>query len=125
MRFLADENFPLAAVEALRGAGHDVAWVRVDSPGLPDEEVLARGLREDRLLLTFDTDFGGLAFRRGASTTRGVILFRVPVVPPSFLAQIIVTAIESRPDWQGHFSVVELGRVRMRRLPTGQSRGRP
>ncbi|WP_370567188.1 DUF5615 family PIN-like protein [Dolichospermum sp. LEGE 00240] len=32
MRFLANENFPLDAVEALRQHGHDVAWIRVDSP---------------------------------------------------------------------------------------------
>ncbi|UYN97607.1 MAG: DUF5615 family PIN-like protein [Enhydrobacter sp.] len=27
MRFLADENFPGAAVTALEAAGHDVVWV--------------------------------------------------------------------------------------------------
>jgi len=33
MRLLTNENFPLDAVEALRSAGHDVAWVRTDAPG--------------------------------------------------------------------------------------------
>jgi Domain of unknown function (DUF5615) len=28
MRFLANENFPRSAVEALRADGHDVAWIR-------------------------------------------------------------------------------------------------
>ena len=32
MRLLANENFPLDAVEALRADGHDVAWIREDSP---------------------------------------------------------------------------------------------
>jgi hypothetical protein len=36
MRFLANENFPLDAVEALRQNGHDVAWIRIDSPGISD-----------------------------------------------------------------------------------------
>ena len=125
MRFLANENFPLAAVEALRSAGHDVVWIRVDSPGISDDEVLARALREDRVLVTFDTDFGGLAFRRGASANRGVILFRVPIMSPSFLSQLVVTTIDSRPDWEGHFSIVEVGRVRMRSLPTERTRERP
>lgn len=40
MRFLADENFPLDAVEALRQKGHDVAWIRTESPGISDPEVL-------------------------------------------------------------------------------------
>jgi hypothetical protein len=39
MRFLADENFPLDAVEALRQSGHDVAWIRSDSPGIADPQV--------------------------------------------------------------------------------------
>jgi hypothetical protein len=28
MRFLANENFPRAAVEALRADGQDVSWIR-------------------------------------------------------------------------------------------------
>jgi Domain of unknown function (DUF5615) len=32
MRLLADENFPLPAVAALRQAGHDVTWARTDTP---------------------------------------------------------------------------------------------
>jgi hypothetical protein len=30
MRFLANENFPLDAVEALRQNGHDVVWIKVE-----------------------------------------------------------------------------------------------
>ena len=46
MRFLANENFPRATVEALRGRGDDVAWVRMDAPGATDDQVLARALDE-------------------------------------------------------------------------------
>ena len=42
MGFLADENFPLDAVEALRQSGHDVAWIR---SGFQLERVL---ILEDR-----------------------------------------------------------------------------
>jgi predicted nuclease of predicted toxin-antitoxin system len=40
MRLLADENFPLAIIKALRRAGNDVAWVRTDAPGTADHVVL-------------------------------------------------------------------------------------
>ncbi len=40
MRILANENFLADAVSALRDHGHDVAWIRTDSPGISDEEVL-------------------------------------------------------------------------------------
>ena len=61
MRFLANENFPGAAVTALQAAGHDVIWVRIVAPGMTDPDVLAWAVREERILLTFDKDFGELA----------------------------------------------------------------
>jgi hypothetical protein len=42
MRFLADENFPLPSVSRLREAGHDVAAIASEEPGIPDEQVLLR-----------------------------------------------------------------------------------
>ena len=58
MRFQANENFPANAVEALRHQGHDVTWIRTDAPGISDAEVLTRAQSDDRILLTFDKDFG-------------------------------------------------------------------
>ena len=52
MRFLANENFPLDAVEAIRHIGHDVAWIRTDAPGSKDREILQRAVIEQRILLT-------------------------------------------------------------------------
>jgi hypothetical protein len=34
MQFLANENFPQAAVAALVDAGHDIVWVRTVAPGI-------------------------------------------------------------------------------------------
>jgi predicted nuclease of predicted toxin-antitoxin system len=63
MRFLADENFPGDAVAALRTSEHDVLWIRTDAPGITDQDVLARSLKDARVLQTFDKDFGELAWR--------------------------------------------------------------
>ena len=76
MRFLANENFPLDAVEALRSAGHDVDWVRTDAPGSSDPQVLQRAVADERVLLTFDKDCGELAFHAGLPAPSGVVLFR-------------------------------------------------
>jgi predicted nuclease of predicted toxin-antitoxin system len=54
MRFLANENFPGAAVAMLKSAGHDVIWIRTAAPGASDPEVLAWAARAARVLLTFD-----------------------------------------------------------------------
>ena len=118
LRILANENFPGAAVQALRARGHDVGWVRTDAPGSSDVDVLARAVSEARILITFDKDYGELAFRAGLSTVSGVVLFRIRPVSPQHVAPRSVAALESRSDWAGHFSVVEAHRVRMTALPS-------
>ena len=117
MNLSANENFPLDAVDALRAAGHDTAWIRTASPGVPDAVVLARAVAQGRVLVTFDKDFGDLAFHSGLPTGCGVILFRLRAGTSAELATQIVAAIAQRNDWAGQFAVVEPGRVRMRALP--------
>jgi predicted nuclease of predicted toxin-antitoxin system len=116
MRFLANENFPGAAVAALRAAGHDVVWIRVADPGTSDAEVLAWATREERILLTFDKDFGELASRNILPAKSGVILLRTRMPKPGEGLRRLADLISARSDWVGHFSVIEPGRIRMRRL---------
>jgi predicted nuclease of predicted toxin-antitoxin system len=120
MRILANENIPREAVEALRARGHDVLWARMDSPGSPDSRVIDRAASERRILITFDKDFGELAFRTGLFPPAGIILFRIKAPSPAHVAQVAVAVLESRTDWAGHFSVIEEARVRMSLLPRGR-----
>lgn len=117
MRLLANENFPLDAVLSLRAAGHDVAWIREDAPGARDPDVLARGQTEKRILLTFDKDFGELAFRARLDANSGIILFRIATPSAQHVARACVHVLASRNDWPGHFSVIEDERIRMTPLP--------
>lgn len=117
MRILADENLPAPAVAALRERGHAVFSACTEMPGAPDTEVLARAQAEDRVLITFDKDFGELAFRHGLPASCGVVLFRLSSSSLDEAVRAVVAALESRSDWPGHFSVIEEGRVRHRPLP--------
>jgi hypothetical protein len=72
---------------------------------------------ERRLLLTFDKDFGYPAYRQSAHPPAGVILFRISQSSPSAVATRILSTLESRDDWAGHFSVVDDSTIRMRLLP--------
>ncbi len=117
MRFLANENFPLDAVVALRENGHDITWIREDARGSNDEQILSRAQQEERILITFDKDFGELAFRFNLPATSGVILFRISVPSSRYVAQVAAQAIASRTDWAGHFSVIEDNQIRMTQLP--------
>jgi predicted nuclease of predicted toxin-antitoxin system len=84
LRILANENVPGEAINALRRLGHDVVWTRIHALGSPDEAVLAQAQAEDRIVVTFDKDFGELAFRRGLPSSSGIILFRVTTQSPAY-----------------------------------------
>jgi len=117
MKLLADENVAGDVVSLLRQQGHDVAWIRQDSPGSADEDVLARSAREQRLLVTFDKDFGELVWRAGQDASAGVILFRISMSSSSEVASRVAAILDSRDDWSGQFSVVDDRRIRMIALP--------
>lgn len=122
MRLLADENIPRAALSALAHAGHDIASIGKTAPGAPDEDVIARADAERRILLTFDKDFGELAFRAGLSPSSGVILVRFVPTSAEEVAALLTSALASRRDWAGHFVVIERDRVRLRPLPSVRQR---
>jgi predicted nuclease of predicted toxin-antitoxin system len=87
VRFLANENFPDAAVAALEAAGHDVVWVRSVAPGASDADVPAWAAREERTIVTFDKDFGELARGSALPIACGVILLRMPMPTPNDVAR--------------------------------------
>ena len=116
MRFLADENFPGAAVTSLREAGHDVVSIAAEAPSSSDRDVLARASEDGRVLLTFDQDFGELAWRFRLPARCGVILFRCSMPDPGVVGASLAAMVAQRDDWSGHFSVIEDGRVRMRMI---------
>jgi predicted nuclease of predicted toxin-antitoxin system len=101
----------------LRTDGHDVLWIREAAPGSPDTAVLARAHAENRLLITFDKDFGELVFRHGAKASLGIVLFRIAQPSAAAVAARVAAVLKSRDDWAGQFSVVEESAVRMRPLP--------
>ena len=116
MRLLADENIPVASVDLLRKRGHDVLSISEMMPSASDEDVLLLAKRERSILLTFDKDFGELALSPRPRPFCGIILFRIPLLSAEFIAQMIADVLDARCDWPGHFAVVELGRIRFRRL---------
>ena len=87
MRILANENFPLDAIELLRQGGMDVQWIREFCPGMRDERVLATAVAESRILVTFDKDFGELAFKSHLPSSCGIVLFRIRKQSPNILAR--------------------------------------
>lgn len=78
--------------------------------------ILERARREARIVLTFDKDFGMLAFQAALPAQCGVILARVRG-SPTLRMQRVLEAIASRDDWTGQFVVIENHKLRVRPLP--------
>lgn len=116
MKFLADQNVELAVIEGLRAAGHDVLAVREVSPRLPDEEVLALAVREARIVVTNDKDFGDLVYLR-RQLASGVILMRLSDEGgPTKRDAVLAVVRELADQLVGKFAVVLDDRVRLRQL---------
>ncbi|RMI24943.1 MAG: hypothetical protein D6681_01715 [Calditrichaeota bacterium] len=119
MRFLANENFPLVSVNLLREAGYEVAAVIQDSPGARDSEVLQRAVTGQRIVLTFDRDYGQLVYRTKLPAPAGMVYFRFDPLTPEEPAQRLLHLLEQKNiSLEGKFTVLERGRVRQRPLST-------
>lgn len=116
-KFLANENVPGNAIVAARQAGIDLAWIKELAAGAPDEDVLALSFAQQRVLVTFDKDFGELAFRRGNDAASGVILLRPRLRSPQFLVQFVVTVLNQPIEWEAHFAVARESSIRVVPLP--------
>jgi len=95
----------------------DITWVRDISPGISDDAVLALSQAEGRVLLTFEKDFGEMAFEQGKTATPGVILLRPRLRSPEHVAQFTVALLSQPIDWIGNFAVAQEGRLRVVPMP--------
>ena len=77
MKFLANMGISPRTVEWLKSQGYDA--IRLNEEGLqrlPDEEVLAKALAENRVLLTMDLGFGALLATSGRQAPT-IVIFRL------------------------------------------------
>jgi predicted nuclease of predicted toxin-antitoxin system len=117
VRLLADENVPLDSVRALRAAGHDVFSAVESAVGQADTDLLDRSIREERLVVTFDRDFGELVTRGAQHPPAGVLLLRiVPKDAPEVTALLLTLLARTDIIWRNHLSVVDRVHIRQRPL---------
>jgi predicted nuclease of predicted toxin-antitoxin system len=121
MRFLADMGVSQQVVAWLRANGHDAVHLRDEAlQRLPNGEIFQKAGREQRIVLTFDLDFGEI-LAASAGQIVSVVLFRLRNTRADFVIQRLADALnQSNAELsQGAILVVEDGRHRVRRLPIG------
>ena len=115
-KFLADENVPRNIVRWLQAQGHDVVHAADVKAAENDIFILRSANLDDRIVVTFDQDFGQLIFR-GRMEAKGVVLFRVgrqslaatEAIAQAFFSEELILA--------GYFTVVSPGHIRRTKLP--------
>ena len=114
IRFLADESCDFALVRSLRSEGYDVVAVAEISPAISDRSVLELAIKQDRVLITEDKDFGEWVFAH-KSATRGVLFFRYPSTVRSRIGEALLELVRTQgPKLARSYTVLEPGRVRIR-----------
>jgi predicted nuclease of predicted toxin-antitoxin system len=115
LRFLIDERADARVAAYLRSLGHDVILVAAAyGPALEDAEILSIAVRERRILITFDRDFGELVFAQRQPHS-GVLYFRLgPIDLDVEIARLdhVLTHYADRLD---HFLTITPRSVRVRK----------
>lgn len=115
MRFLVDESTGAAVAGAIRTMGHDVVEVAALLPSTDDELVLQLAVRENRIILTNDKDFGEMIYK-SQMPHRGVVLFRLTDQRPAARIAMARMAIsEYRERLEDAFTVVTEKSIRIRK----------
>ncbi|MDA8285155.1 MAG: DUF5615 family PIN-like protein [Actinomycetota bacterium] len=122
MRFLVDQCLSGDLAEGLVAAGHDA--VHVAAYGLSradDDEILARAAHEGRVLISADTDFGGLLAARGATLPSVILYRRRTRRRPHEQVMVLLANLGAIEDDlnAGAIAVIDDRGIRIRRLPIG------
>lgn len=124
MRFLVDESLSSRVAELLRRSDHDAVHIGdLGLLGAPDDQVMAAARAEDRVLITVDTDFGGLLAFAHESTPSAILVRRAPHRPESQV-QLLLAALPQVEQHliAGALVVVSPGQARIRALPIEPAR---
>ena len=114
--FLADESCDFLIVRKLRSADYDVLSVAESFPSASDQQVLKNAIKEGRILLTEDKDFGEWVFAHGEKI-EGVILIRFPGNARTRLGEEIILLVDEHGiELKKCFVVLEPGRARLRKI---------
>jgi len=108
-------------VNWLRAAGHEASHLRDEGlQRLPNGEIFAKAVAEDRIVITLDLDFGEIIAASGGRLT-SVILFRLRDTRSDTVIRRLSDVLSDSGEelTQGAIVVVDDSRHRVRRLPIG------
>ena len=109
----------MSTVRALRSYGHEVVHLSEEHlERLLDSAILEKARQEERLVLTFDLDFGELLATGGHALPSVILLGRRDQTPPSVISRLLEMSSERRGELiAGAIVIVQDASYWVRRLP--------
>jgi predicted nuclease of predicted toxin-antitoxin system len=113
-KLLLDENIGKLVTGFLREQGYDVLSILEEFPGIKDKEVLVKAVREDRILVTLDKDFGTLVYHYSRKHV-GVILLRLKKESATHISTALLTVLTNYSEQlMGRFITASENQIRIR-----------
>ena len=116
LKFLVDVGVGKAVELFLKEQGHDTKTVRTIDPKMPDEEIIRLSLKEKRMIITMDKDFGELVYHYKRESC-GVLLLRLEDATGSEKQEIVANILAKHSsDIANRYCVFQNGRLRIRKM---------
>ena len=111
MKLLANENFPMISKRLIKEAGFDITHIGEEAFGIMDEEVVELSIKEERVILTFDSDYGTLIFREGYRPY-GVIYLRFKEFQAQMPAELLLNLFSDKNiEFEHNFTVIDSNNI--------------
>ncbi len=119
MKFLIDNALSPSMADGLKKAGYDAIHVRdIEMSKASDTDILNFALKEDRIIVSADTDFGTLLTLHELSKPSFILFRRSDKRPTALLLQLTANLEQiSEALSEGAVIVIEDKRIRIRQLP--------
>ena len=116
MKYLANENFPVTSAKILKENGLDIEHIGETDMGIRDDEVIGKAISENRIIITFDSDYGELVYKYGYKPP-GVIYLRIKKFTPEYPANLLLELIdEGDLEFEALFTVIDDNQIRQRKI---------
>jgi predicted nuclease of predicted toxin-antitoxin system len=116
MKLPANEKFPQSSVKILKDAGYDIVSVGDGFAGILDSEVIDFAIKEHRIILTFDRDYGELIFKRGYRPSAGVIYLLWEIFQPEEPGKYLIELFSTKSIlYENTLTVISEDNIRQRK----------